>query len=75
MIIGLCLLYLELKLEQMHIPTSSPIPSHLQICIYMIFIILIMYMGDVMQRPEEGIIYLGRGAKGTCSLLSVCSRD
>lgn len=34
-----------------------------------------MYMGDVMQRPEEGIIYLGRGAKGTCSLLSVCSRD
>lgn len=43
--------------------------------IYMIFIILIMYMGDVMQRPEEGIIYLGRGAKGTCSLLSVCSRD
>lgn len=23
--------------------------------IYMIFIILIMYMGDVMQRPEEGI--------------------
>lgn len=53
MIIGLCLLYLELKLEQMHIPTSSPIPSHLQICIYIYdFKILIMYMVDVMQRSE-----------------------